>query len=106
MAIRPEFELRKPEFWATHFYNLVGTEERDSGEVVEAAFGIPRQTTDAHYLSLLRPEEEAILISVPIAAAYDVGVEYVDCGESGTEVRYSLGHLEWKEREPLGYESP
>lgn len=106
IEIHAATELRRPEFWAIHYYNVVGTEERGSGEMIKAVFRLSGDQLNDYYSLLYKPEEQAHLISVPIVAGYDVGMQRVDCGENGEEVRYSIGHKDWSEREPLGYESP
>lgn len=104
--MNPAEELRKPEFWATHYHELFGDEDHDSGEVVESVFGIPDQQLASYYFSLIRPEAEAVHLSVELFGGYGADVEYVDCGDDGTEVRYFLSRNEWDRRELLGYESP
>jgi hypothetical protein len=98
--------LRRPEFWATHYYNIVGNEHHESGELINVVFGLTNERLDEYYFSLVRPEERALLITVAVLRYYDVGVQYVDCHEHGTQVRYSLGHEQWPQRELLGYDSP
>ncbi len=104
--IRPDTELHRTEFWATHYEIVAGGEHRGSQEVIQAAYGIAAERLENYYFSLIQPEEEAYLITVQLVAGFDVGVQYVDCSDDGTEVRYSLGHADWTEREPLGYQSP
>lgn len=101
-----ESELCKPEFWATHYHELVGDEDRDSGEVIQAIFRFAEQELEDYYFTLLRPETEARYLSLAVMEGFSLGVQYVDCGEDGTEVRYSIKHADWNNWELLGYDSP
>lgn len=104
--IDPSNELQRPEFWALHYSEIVGIEYRGSSVMMEAVFGFPYARLHEYFTAIYKPEGEEYLITVPTVVGYDVGVQVVDCGESGAETRYSIGHGKWPEREYLGYNSP
>src|SRR5712672_633658 len=99
-------ELAKPEFWVTHYYLLLGDEERDSSDLVQPIFGIEAGKLYKYYERLVQPAAKARVLSVSLDGGYGVGVEYVDCGEDGNAVRFYISHASWARPELVGHDSP
>src|SRR5713226_989279 len=99
-------ELRKPEFWATHYFLLIGDEERESSELVQLIFGIEAEKLYKYYERLAQPAANARVLSIGLDTGYGVGVEYLNCGEDGNEIRFYITHASWERPEFLGHDSP
>jgi hypothetical protein len=98
-------ELQKPEFWATHYFLLIGDEENESSDLVQPIFGIEANKLYKYYESFVKPPESARMLSVGLDGGFGVGVAYVDCGESGNEMRFYITHSA-PYHELLGHDSP
>src|SRR5262249_25072524 len=98
--------LKDPRFWAAHYYLLLEDEEQASRELVEPLLGISAKAVEDYYFGeLVKPEDVAQTVWLPLKSDFRVGVEYVDCEDDGHEVRYRLDHAAWSEPELLGFDS-
>jgi hypothetical protein len=98
-------ELERSEFWAAHYYLLMA-DAGESSELVEPIFGLPNRVVEEYYSELVQPDTKAHPLWLPLLDGYSAGVEYVNCGDDGHEVRFAISHPSWEDREPLGFDSP
>lgn len=101
--------LRRPEFWAVHYYGLLWDDEHDWSEMVERIFGVTADAANRFYADhLVHPDDDhqPPRILLPLFDGFAVRVDFVDGGEGdGHEVRYALDRETWQEPELLGYDS-
>lgn len=97
--------LTDPRFWAMHYYLLIGTEEIDTGELIEPFFGVSNETVNDYYVrefDISGPEEIWPYLEVSVRDGCTVQVEYAG---TASETRFYINHEKWSQPVCLGYES-
>lgn len=103
--MRPYFN--RPEFWATHYDLVIGTEDRDAESFLEPFFGVdPDAVFEFSENELVKPDGTFELLPVEVSDEASVAVEFVDCGDDGNELRYYITLSAWDDWELVGYDSP
>lgn len=99
-------EFAKREFWATHYCLLMTDFEQNDDALLERFFGIAPEPLWAYDRALTRPPGATRPLVVALRNGFGLEVEYTDCGEDGTEVRYYVTGKHPAFRELIGYQSP
>jgi hypothetical protein len=97
--------LGNPLFWAMWYYMHIGTEERDSAELMEPFFGLSNEEVNQFYVANFSrddPHAPWLSIKLPLPDGFSLSVEFA---ETYSEDRYTLSHADWNSSVLLGYHS-